>query len=69
MKMINGQSHPEQYDVKIAAMKKISKKPKLKDKENHMYTFDRFYRYHVAMFNEFGTRKCFPYAEVLWGLA
>ena len=69
MKMIGEEKCWEPYDVKLAAMKKISKKPKLKDKEHRTYTFDRFYRHHVAMIGEFGQKRCFRYSEILWSMA
>lgn len=66
---IQATMHPNKYDVRERVMKKLEKSRtlrKIEEKDPYRYKVERYYPHHVLMTNEFGTRKCFTYSEVLW---
>lgn len=71
MKLIDGIKLPEVHDLKAMAMAKLIGKNKVKDprdKEPYTYHPENYYKHHMSMINDFGFRKCFTYAEVVYDL-
>lgn len=67
MKLVHGELHPEEQDMRNKAMQKISQKSSLKDmrdKDKYTYFFEKYYPHFVLMRNEFGFAKCFKYSEI-----